>query len=101
LRDDRIKYIVKARGYEESLAQLVETALQEESDVKLQKCKGGLAIVKWPDHTGNTGNMKREYRVPKKGRSNAVTSVTCFRCQELGTWQRIVGTGLHVGYALR
>jgi hypothetical protein len=31
LKDDRIKYIVKARGEDDSLAQLVETALQEES----------------------------------------------------------------------
>jgi hypothetical protein len=40
LKDDRIKYIVKARGEDDSLAQLVETALQEKSEVKSQKCKG-------------------------------------------------------------
>jgi hypothetical protein len=34
LKDDRVKYIVKARGEEESLAQLVETALEEECEVK-------------------------------------------------------------------
>jgi hypothetical protein len=39
LKDDRVKYIVKTRGEEESLAQLVETALQEESEVKSQKFK--------------------------------------------------------------
>lgn len=40
LRDDRIKYVVKAKGEEKSLAQLIETALQEESEVISQKFKG-------------------------------------------------------------
>jgi hypothetical protein len=40
LKDERLKYIVKARGEEESLAQLVETALQEESEIKSQQFKG-------------------------------------------------------------
>jgi hypothetical protein len=40
LKDERIKYIVKARGEEESLAQLAETALQEESEIKSQRFKG-------------------------------------------------------------
>jgi hypothetical protein len=34
LKDERIRYIVKAKGEDESLAQLVETALQEESEVR-------------------------------------------------------------------
>jgi DNA-directed RNA polymerase subunit L len=33
LKDDRIKYIVKAKGEDNSLAQLIETALHEESEV--------------------------------------------------------------------
>jgi hypothetical protein len=40
LKDDRIKYIVKARGEDDSLAQVIETALQEESEVKSQRFKG-------------------------------------------------------------
>jgi DNA-directed RNA polymerase subunit L len=39
LKDDRVKYVVKAKGEENSLAQLVETALQEESEVRSQKFK--------------------------------------------------------------
>ena len=39
LKDDRIKCIVKAKGEEESLAKLMETALQEESEVMSQKFK--------------------------------------------------------------
>jgi hypothetical protein len=34
LKVDRITYIVKARGKEDSLPQLVEITLQEESEVK-------------------------------------------------------------------
>jgi hypothetical protein len=34
LRDDRIKYIVKTLSEDESLAQLVETALQEECEIR-------------------------------------------------------------------
>jgi hypothetical protein len=52
LKDERIKYIVKAKGEENSLAQLVETALQEESEVKSQKFKGNQNGVSWP----NPGN---------------------------------------------
>lgn len=40
LKDARVKYIVKAKGEEESLAQLVETALQEGSEMRTQKFKG-------------------------------------------------------------
>jgi septum formation inhibitor MinC len=40
LRDDRIRYIVKAKGEEESLTRLLETVLQEESEIKSQQFKG-------------------------------------------------------------
>jgi hypothetical protein len=33
LRDNRFKYVIKAKGEDNSLAQLVETALQEESEI--------------------------------------------------------------------
>jgi hypothetical protein len=36
LRDERIKYIVKAKGEEKSLAQLLEIALHEEREIKSQ-----------------------------------------------------------------
>jgi DNA-directed RNA polymerase subunit L len=44
LKDDRIKYVVKATGEDNSIAQLLETALQEESEVKSQKFKGNQGI---------------------------------------------------------
>jgi hypothetical protein len=60
LRDDRIKYVVNAKGEENSLAQLVETALQEESEVKSQKFKGNpnTPSSTWPN-SGNYGGMRR------------------------------------------
>jgi hypothetical protein len=57
LRDDRIKYIVKAKGEEESLAQLVETALQE-GEIKSQRFKGNLTLTS----PGYSGNFIREQR---------------------------------------
>jgi hypothetical protein len=65
LKDDRIKYIVKARGEEDSLAQLVETALQEESEVKSQKFKGNNGNLTWPN-TGYAGNLRRDRAPPVK-----------------------------------
>jgi hypothetical protein len=59
LRDDRIEYIVKARGDEESLAQLVETALQEESEVKSQTLKGHMGNLTWRN-SGYTGYVKKD-----------------------------------------
>jgi hypothetical protein len=79
LRDDRIKYIVKARSEDESLAQLVETALQEESEIKSQRFKGSLTWTS-PGHLGNHGREPR----PQVKREVCVASVKCFRCQGIG-----------------
>ena len=83
LKDDRIKYIVKARGEEDSLAQLVETALQEESEVKSQRIKGNFGNLTWP-HPGNIGNLRRDYKPQIKREVNVVTSMKCFKCQRAG-----------------
>jgi hypothetical protein len=85
LKDDRIKYtrIVKAKGEENSLAQLVETALQEESEVKSQKFKGNQNSLSWPN-TGSYGGISRDNRSQIKREVNAITSVKCFRCQRIG-----------------
>lgn len=40
-------------------------ALGEESDLKSQTFKGDPGTVTWPNHIGN---LKREYRLLKKGR---------------------------------
>jgi hypothetical protein len=79
LKDDRIKYIVKARGEDESLAQLVEIALQEESEIKSQRTKGNFA---WAG-PGYSGNFNREHR-PQIKREVCATSVECYKCRRTG-----------------
>jgi hypothetical protein len=85
LRDDRIKYLVKAKEEENSLAQLIETALQGESEVNLQKFKGNQSTTSltWPN-AGNHGGLRRDYRPEMKREVNAITSMQCFRCQRAG-----------------
>jgi hypothetical protein len=80
LKDSRVKYIVKARGEEESLAQLVETALQEESEVKSQRFKGNLGNSPWPN-PGTVGNLRKDFKPHIKREVNVVTSVKRFKCQ--------------------
>jgi hypothetical protein len=48
LQDERIKMIVKTKGEEGSIAQLIETAIQEECEVKSQKFKSNLKpMIPW------------------------------------------------------
>jgi hypothetical protein len=82
LKDDRVKYIVKARGEDESLAQLVETALQEESEIKSQRFKGNMGNLTGPNQ-GYSGSLRRENRIQIKREVNA-TSVECYRCHRVG-----------------
>jgi hypothetical protein len=79
LKDDRIKYIVKARGEDESLAQLVEIALQRH--------KGTLA---WAG-PGYSGNFNREHR-PQIKREVCATSVECYKCRRTGHLARYCRT---------
>lgn len=63
LKDDRIKYIVKAKGEEGSLAQLIETALQEESEVKSQYLKTATGS-KWQGTVRQGYPSYKSYREP-------------------------------------
>lgn len=80
LKDERIKYIVKAKGEDESLAQLVETALQEESEVKSQKFK----VNQGGQWYGPSSNVKRDFKGPQgvqiKKEVNLATNIQCYRC---------------------
>jgi hypothetical protein len=87
LKDDRIKYIVKAKGEDVSLAQLVEIALQEESEIKSQRFKGNYGNLTGPN-PGNIGNLRRDYKPQIKREVNVVTSVKCFKCQRAGHMAR-------------
>ncbi|PNF37362.1 hypothetical protein B7P43_G17831 [Cryptotermes secundus] len=82
LKDDRIKYVVKAKG-DHSLAKLIETALQEESEVKSQKFKGNQGSLNWPN-AGSYGSLRKDFRPKIKREVNAITSSKCFRCQRAG-----------------
>jgi hypothetical protein len=77
LKDDRVKYIVKARGEEVTSSE--ETALQEESEIKSQRFKGNLA---WAG-PGYSGNYGRELR-PQVKREVCATSIRCYKCQGAG-----------------
>lgn len=84
LKDDRVKYIVKAKGEDESLAQLVEMALQEESEVKSLKYKnnGQGYSPSWM--------TKSDYRGPqiKREVNLATPNVQCHFCKETGHFIR-------------
>jgi DNA-directed RNA polymerase subunit L len=77
LKDDRVKYIVKVKGEEHSLVQLVETALQEESEVRSQRYKGNYGNLT------NTVNLM-DWKHQIKREVNIVTSNKCFNCQRAG-----------------
>jgi hypothetical protein len=99
LKDDRIKYIVKARGEEDSLTQLVETALQEESEVKLQKFRGNTGNLTWPN-AGYAGNLRRDCAPQVRREVNVVTSDKCLSANVPGTCRKIVGVSLRVKNAI-
>ena len=86
LKDDRIKYIVKTKGEEESLAQLIETALQEESEVRSVRFRGNQTGPFYPTR----GAISNEYRGPQIKREVNVTMSTsrCYRCNEEGHMSR-------------
>jgi hypothetical protein len=47
LKDERIRVIVKARGEDDSLAQIIETAIQEESELKSQRHRNPQQNSQW------------------------------------------------------
>ena len=42
LKDERVKMIVKTKGEDNSLAQMIETAMQEECELKSQRYKSNM-----------------------------------------------------------
>ena len=84
LKDDRIKYMVKSKGETPSLAQLVETAIQEESEVRPNRYKNNLR-TQWQGQTfiekENQFRIKREVNL-------ATEQATCYKCLEKGHLER-------------
>jgi hypothetical protein len=88
LQDERIKMIVKTKGEEGSIAQLKETAIQEECEVKSQKFKSNLKpMIPWYQryvkHERQGSQMS-----PIKREVNISTEPRCFRCVEEGHVKR-------------
>jgi hypothetical protein len=84
LKDERIKTMVKIKGEESSIAQLIETAIQEECEVKSQKFKSNLKpMIPWYQR-----EVKHERRgsqmSPNKREVKISTATRCFRCGEVG-----------------
>ena len=53
LKDERVKMIVKTKGEDNSLAQMIETAIQEECELKSQRYKNNTV------HTWYSGRQER------------------------------------------
>jgi hypothetical protein len=70
-----IKYVVKAKGEEESLAQLVGTALQE-SEIKSQRFKGNQGSSNWSG-PGYSEVGRRDHRPQIKRGEYDLKQVLC------------------------
>jgi hypothetical protein len=84
LKDDRVRVIVKTKGEEGSIAQLVETAIQEECELKSQNYKVNTGL-KIPWYQRSIKSERSGYREPPiKREVNAVSVVRCFGCGRNG-----------------
>ena len=99
LKDERIKYIVKAKSDNESMAQLVEFALQEENEIKSQRFKGLTTDVfdkykynyrgEWRNRSNVPISDQSRFRVKQernevKKEVNLVETRQCYRCEGWG-----------------
>ncbi|KAJ4440581.1 hypothetical protein ANN_08726 [Periplaneta americana] len=84
LKDERVKYIVKTKGEQVSMAQLVETALQEESECKSQRFKTKLTGQGqlWSQRDKEKYHQERKQYVKRE--SNMVQALQCYMCQSKG-----------------
>jgi hypothetical protein len=84
LRDERIRVIVKTKGEEGSIAQMIETAIQEECELNSQRYKANAgSTIPW--HQRGVKAERQGYQGPPiKREVNATSMVKCFRCGKLG-----------------
>jgi hypothetical protein len=87
LRDERVRVIVKTKGEEGSLAQLAETAFQEECELKTQNYKVNTGLkIPWYQRSIKP---ERSYREPPiKREVNTASIVQCFKCGRNGHLRR-------------
>ena len=84
LKDERVKVIVKTKGEEDSLAQMVETAIQEECELKSQKFKANLGSTT-PWYQRGVKQEQQNYQLPPiKREVNVTSTMKCYRCEKLG-----------------
>jgi Arginine methyltransferase-interacting protein, contains RING Zn-finger len=83
LKDERVKMIVKTKGEDNSLAQMVETAMQEECELKSQKFKNNTGQP-WYQRKYERGGFERNQTPQIKREVNVTSKVECFRCQKPG-----------------
>lgn len=93
LKDERVKYIVKTKGEEVHMAQLIETALQEESECKSQRFKNpSNEGTFWHNRQGNGYKHDNRGKPVIKREVNMVKQVdkqgVCYRCQGKGHFAR-------------
>jgi hypothetical protein len=82
LRDERIKVIVKTKGEEGSIAQLIETAIQEECELKSQRYKANAGpATLW--HQRGTRQERQGSQVPPI-KKEISTVIKCFGCGKPG-----------------
>jgi hypothetical protein len=88
LKDEKIKIMVRTRGEEGSLAQLIETAVQEKCELKSHKFKPNSRPVT-PWYQRNVKQEGQNFQVPQiKREMNMATVITCYRCGKPGHTMR-------------
>jgi hypothetical protein len=84
LKDERIKVIVKTKGEEGSLAQLIETAIQEECELRSQRYRANVGPTTSWYHRG-AKQERQGFQAPLVKREIGVVIVTkCFGCGKPG-----------------
>jgi hypothetical protein len=85
LRDERVKVMVKTKGEEGSIVQLVETAIQEECELKSERYKASVGpTTLW--HQRGTKQERQGFQVPPIKREINTVTDKMFRVWEIGTY---------------
>jgi hypothetical protein len=84
LKDERIKVIVKTKGEEGSLAQLIETAIQEECELRSQRYRADAGPTTSWYRRGAKQERQSFQASPVKREIGVVTVTKCFGCGKPG-----------------